>query len=137
MMDKPDEGSAPAKDSGHLEVSLLPERPGSLALFLLLLVMAGVVISWLAALLGAALEACLLALWAALALAVAAALLRRVRGVWSKRRKTEPEPLPPEGRNPKPIPEAGESAARPEGERTRRSQRWVFTFERITDENKG
>jgi len=136
-MVKPNEGSESAKDSEHRKLSLLPERSGRLALLLLLLGAGGVVISQLAVLLGAVLTACLLALWAVPTLAVAAALIKRVRDLWSKRHKAMPEPLPPEGRNPESITKTGELLAGPKGQRIRRSKRWVFTLERITDENKG
>lgn len=126
----------PARDSGDGEVSFLPDRPVWLALLLLLLAAAGVTISWLFGSLGAALGACFLALWAAAAVAVAAALIKRIRTLRARRHQKESGPLPPAQNNLEQIPKAEGQVAEPKRERAQRSQKWVVTFERIVDEKK-
>jgi hypothetical protein len=136
MMAKSDKNPEPAHGSRCDEVNFLPDRPVWLVFLLLLLAAAGVVIAWLFGSLGAALGACFWALWAAAALAIAAALAKRIGALRAKRHQKGPEPPPPERKNPESIPKTEKPVAELKGERTRRSQRWVFTIERITDEKK-
>lgn len=81
------------------------------------------------------LGACFWALWAAAALAVATTVMKRISALRAKRQK-KPEPPPAERNQPQSIPEQQKAVDVLKGERTRRSQRWIFTIERITDEKK-
>lgn len=135
-MAKSDKNPEPTDGSGCHEMRFLPDRPVWLVSLLLLLAAAGAIIAWLFGSLGAALGACFWALWAAAALAIAAALVKHIGALRAKRHQEESEPPPPEQKNPESIPKTEKPAAELKGERTRRSQRWVFTIERITDEKK-
>jgi hypothetical protein len=135
MMAKSDKNPEAAEHSGGRELNFLSVGPVWLVFLLLLLATAGTVITWLFGFLGAALGACFWALWAAAALAVAATLMKRISAFRAKRQK-KPEPPPAERNQPQSIPEQQKAVGGLKGERTRRSQRWIFTIERITDEKK-
>jgi hypothetical protein len=124
----------PVKDSEH-RMSVLPDRLRWRIVLLLLLIAAGFIISRLAGPLGAAMEACLLALWAVPTVAVAIALVKPVSSLWSKRRGDQVEPPAPETDTPEPAPETGEIIVVPNGQRRRRSRRWVLSIETFVDED--
>jgi len=126
----------PVEDSERRMKSLLPDRPGWRIVLLLLLTAAGFIISRLAGPLGAAMEACLLALWAVPTVAVVIALTQSISSPWSKRRGDQVEPPRPEADNPEPAPETGGSIVVPNGQRRRRSRRWVLSIETFIDEDR-
>ena len=133
-MAKSDKNPEAAEHSGGRELNFLSVGPVWLVFLPLLLATAGTVITWLFGFLGAAL-ALVLGPWAAAALAVAATLMKRISAFRAKRQK-KPEPPPAERNQPQSIPEQQKAVGGLKGERTRRSQRWIFTIERITDEKK-
>jgi hypothetical protein len=77
------------------------------------------------------LGACFWALRAAGAFAIGAALVKRIGVLWAKRHRKEPDPPSPERKNPESISKTEKPVAELKGERTQRSQRWVFTLKKL------
>jgi hypothetical protein len=126
----------PTKEPGRRMMSVMADRPSWLIVLLLLLTASGFIISWLAGPLGAAMAACLLALWAVPTVAVAVALIKLIGIRWSKRRQDKFESLSPAADNPEPVPEKEASVTIPNGKRRRRSRRWVLSIESFIDEGR-
>jgi hypothetical protein len=76
-----------------------------------------------------------LAAWAAAAVALIAAVMKRARRWWSKEDQDEPEPIQAESNNPKSFSQDEKfSNLDSAGKRKRKSRKIIFSIETIRDE---